>query len=409
MNLRKAALSSSIALVLLGGVAGSSSLGARTPIATPPNAPSVTISPTISGTAQAGNTLKATTGTWSGSPKFSYVWQECTASCRIAQHGTGSTYALTSADVGSKIRVAVEGSNEIGGTTAYSANSSRIEAAAIPVEETKPPPVEEKTTPVETTPPPTEGKNCINVPSVCGLPDATNSGVVAGSTLTTSTGKNITTAGTTKNVKFTGEVTISASNVTLENVETNEGIRIGAGLTNVVVKNDTCNGKNIQNCVFAKSKALITDDYFTGCGECINGAVTLTNSYIDVSAVISGEHYEAIYYGGGEGTLNIEHNTLFSPNHDQGETAVIFTSSDFGNQTGVTIKNNLLAGGNYTIYGGTTGSGGKVTGPYVVTGNRFSRKYDSNGGFYGIAADFNEAKTTWSGNIWDETLAVAEQ
>jgi PKD domain-containing protein len=256
---------------------------------------------------------------------------------------------------------------------------------------------------------PSGEKNCLNDPHVCGYPDATNSGVPSGTALTSHAGETVTTPGAVvKDESFTGELTVDASNVTVEDDQINQGVNVAPGLTGVTVEHSTCAGSNIQNCVFAKSKALVKDDYFTGCGECINGAVTLEDSYLDVSAVIPEEHYEAVYYGGGEGALVIDHNTMFSPNHDQGETAVIFASVDFGNQTTLTIDDNLLAGGNFTIYGGGSGSGGQILGPVTVRGNRFSRKYDANGGYYGVASYFNDAVTTWSGNVWDETLAPVE-
>jgi hypothetical protein len=37
--------------------------------------------------------------------------------------------------------------------------------------------------------------------------------------------------------------------------------------------------------------------------------------------------------------------------------------------------------------------------------NRFSRTYFASGGQYGVDAYFQSSNTTWSGNIWDDTLA----
>lgn len=342
-----------------------------------------------------------------------YSWSDDGGPTRPAEVewplGEGAKLSFTFHEAGKKyVRVVV---SDAKGRTATVEHTLTVKTSAPPKEEPpkKEPPKEEppKEEPKEEKP--SNEKNCLSDPHVCGYPDSTNSGVPSGITLTSHSGETITTAGSTvKDDSFTGELTIDASNVTVEDDQVNEGINVAPGLTGVTISHSTCTGDNVQNCVFAKSKALVTSDYFTGCGECINGAVTLENSYLDVSAVISGEHYEAIYYGGGEGPLVINHNTMFSPNHDQGETAVIFASVDFGNQTTLTIDNNLLAGGNYTIYGGGSGNGGKVVGPVTVKGNHFSRKYDANGGYYGVASYFNEAVTTWSGNVWDETLLPVE-
>jgi hypothetical protein len=301
-----------------------------------------------------------------------------------------------------------------------------------PVEITPPPPAEEQPKtepPVEehpkTEPPveePSSGKtNCIALPSACGYPDATNTGVPAGTTLTSKSGAvSVTKAGTTvKGLAVTGEVLVEANDTTLEDDEVtagagsgNHGIYIAPGVTGTVIDHVTCHGegKGTQYCIFNKNSATkIESSYLYNCGECLNGPGTITNSFFDVTAVISGEHYEDIYYGGGEGPLIVEHDTMLNP---QGQTATIFASTDFGNQTTLKITDNLLVGGGYTLYGGTsctTGGCGSVKGPVTVTGNRFSRKYYPDGGYYGIAAYFDDAMTTWAGNVWDETLKAVEE
>ncbi len=293
-----------------------------------------------------------------------------------------------------------------------------------PVEE-KPktePPVEEKTK----TEPPVEEKtsgdtNCINAPSACGYPDATNTGVPAGTALTSKSGEvSVTKAGTTvKDLAVTGEIDIEADNTIVEDDEVtasagsgNRGIYIAPGVTGTVIDHVTCHGagKGTQYCIFNKdSSTKIEYSYLYNCGECLNGPGAITNSFFDVTAVISGEHYEDIYYGGGEGPLIVNHDTMLNP---QGQTATVFASTDFGDQTTLTITNNLLAGGGYTLYGGTsctTGGCGSVVGPVTVTDNRFSNKYYPDSGYYGVASYFDNAVTTWSGNFWDASLKSVEE
>jgi hypothetical protein len=282
---------------------------------------------------------------------------------------------------------------------------------------TEPPPSEppvEKEQP-KTEPPPTQ-TDCINVPSACGYPDITNTGVPAGTALTSRSGEvSVTKAGTTvKDLAVTGELDIEADNTTVEDVEVtapagsgNRGIYIAPGVTGTVIDHVTCHGagKGVQYCIFNKdSSTKIESSHLYNCGECLNGPGTITDSFFDVTAVISGEHYEDIYYGGGEGPLIVNHDTMLNP---QGQTATVFASTDFGNQTTLTITDNLLAGGGYTLYGGTsctTGGCGAVKGPVTVTDNRFSNRYYPEGGYYGIGAYFDDAATTWSGNVWDSSL-----
>ena len=67
-------------------------------------APVNTALPAISGSAVEGQSLKASNGTWSGSPtSFSYQWQDCNcsgASCSAISGATGSSYTLAGSDAG---------------------------------------------------------------------------------------------------------------------------------------------------------------------------------------------------------------------------------------------------------------------------------------------------------------------
>jgi hypothetical protein len=88
-------------------------------------APSNTVAPTISGTAQDGQTLTASVGSWSGTPPLSYAyqWQSCNSAgegCTNISGATGSTYVLGHGDVGKTIRVAVTATNSAGSASSTS-------------------------------------------------------------------------------------------------------------------------------------------------------------------------------------------------------------------------------------------------------------------------------------------------
>jgi GH25 family lysozyme M1 (1,4-beta-N-acetylmuramidase) len=81
--------------------------------------------PTIEGTAQAGQTLTATQGSWRGTAplSFGYAWQRCDtlgANCTAIPNATAQTYTLTPADVGSRIVVVVTAKNPVASTEATS-------------------------------------------------------------------------------------------------------------------------------------------------------------------------------------------------------------------------------------------------------------------------------------------------
>jgi prepilin-type N-terminal cleavage/methylation domain-containing protein len=99
-------------------------------------APQNTVAPSVSGTYQDGQTLTASTGTWSSSQPitgYDYQWLRCVSSgstC-VAIGSNQSTYTLQTADVGSRIIVGVDATN-IGGTSAmvYSSSQSGSAGAA---------------------------------------------------------------------------------------------------------------------------------------------------------------------------------------------------------------------------------------------------------------------------------------
>jgi hypothetical protein len=88
--------------------------------------------PTIAGTAQVGQTLTATSGTWTSNPvSYTYVWKR--AGTPIAG-ATATTYVPVVADIGNTLTVSVIAINSGGSSTAATsaATSAVIAAGAIP-------------------------------------------------------------------------------------------------------------------------------------------------------------------------------------------------------------------------------------------------------------------------------------
>jgi hypothetical protein len=98
----------------------------------PPATPSNTAAPVVSGTAEQGQALSATTGTWSNSPTaFAYQWLQCDGSgsnCAGIAGANASAYTPASGDVGRTLRVTVTASNAGGSTAATSAQTAAIAA-----------------------------------------------------------------------------------------------------------------------------------------------------------------------------------------------------------------------------------------------------------------------------------------
>ena len=100
-----------------------------------PTPPGSLSPPVVSGSAVQGQTLSATTGSWTNTPtSYAYQWRRCNpsgAACADIGSATTSTYLLQAADVGSTLRVRVTASNAAGpGTPADSAQTAVV--AAVP-------------------------------------------------------------------------------------------------------------------------------------------------------------------------------------------------------------------------------------------------------------------------------------
>jgi hypothetical protein len=132
-------------VVVTASNAGGTQSATSSPTATvQPTPPGVTSSPTVSGTAQDGQTLTASTGTWTGTTPiaYTYQWESCDPSgldCSPIAGATSSTYTVTTADVGTTISVLVTASNSAGSTSAFSAATAVVQPTGAPAANTSPP------------------------------------------------------------------------------------------------------------------------------------------------------------------------------------------------------------------------------------------------------------------------------
>jgi hypothetical protein len=96
----------------------------------PPSAPTSSAPPTVSGATTVGQTLTATTGTWTGSGNaYAYGWKRCDsagANCAAIAGAASSSYALVSGDAGSTMRVSVTATNGGGSAAATSAATAVV-------------------------------------------------------------------------------------------------------------------------------------------------------------------------------------------------------------------------------------------------------------------------------------------
>jgi hypothetical protein len=120
---------------------------APTGLVAPAGPPPVnTAPPTIAGTLREGQTLTATSGSWTNAPtRFDYQWRRCdTAGNNCEDFGSdGQTQILSSSEVGHSIVVGVRATNQYGYAGALSRPTAAVAPAsgvfAIPVEQVSPP------------------------------------------------------------------------------------------------------------------------------------------------------------------------------------------------------------------------------------------------------------------------------
>src|SRR6266702_1777806 len=276
--------------------------------------------------------------------------------------------------------------------------------------------------------------NCAATPTSCSYPGATNTGVLSGTTLksvpsqvSSGPGWYYNAAGNTVIVNVNGTVlsglyipynlVINASNVTVSNVRVVTGGNFGISLTHttgVTIENSTISG---QNSTTGRVSYAIDDVYGDSTGMTIKAnnisafrtAVQMSagladGNYIHDPGYVAGDHTNGFYVNGGTQPLTIQNNTIFDSlsqtdaiNLDAGTPG---PGAPVANKT---IKNNFLAGGAYTIYGGA--ASGSPTSNIIITGNRFGQNYYSKSGQYGPVYYYDPKGTgnTWSSNSWDTT------
>ncbi len=101
----------------------------------PPASPPVnTAPPTISGSAQTGQTLSATRGSWTENPtSYAYQWLSCDsagANCSPISGATAQTYTVGSPDLNKTLRVSVTASNSTGPSAPASSAATAVVGGA---------------------------------------------------------------------------------------------------------------------------------------------------------------------------------------------------------------------------------------------------------------------------------------
>jgi hypothetical protein len=274
--------------------------------------------------------------------------------------------------------------------------------------------------------------NCAASPHTCGYPDATSTGVPAGTTLQTvpsqiSSGPGWAYNPATGTVQVTGNgatltglyipcnLDISASNITIQNTQVSASGSFGISLrhtTGVTIKNSTIAGTSTTT---GRLGVAITDIYGDSTAMNITAnnisafktgiqitTGTITGNYLHDPGYQAGDHTNGIFDGGTTQPLSITGNTILN-NLTQTDAISLDASAAASAIANKTITGNYLAGGGYAIYGGASLS--NTTSNILIQNNRFGQAYYPTSGQYGPVAYYTttDPGNSWTGNIWDTT------
>ncbi len=248
------------------------------------------------------------------------------------------------------------------------------------------------------------------------FPNAGNTGVPAGVTLT----------------DYTGPREITKANTVIQNVRIKGGSRIiisapGVVIRNSVISTDDTFGVSVNNDDVSNASVVVEDSEFVGSydpkpademairgrgwtirrveirgfrdGGGIDGNNVIEDSYIHDFVVSSAcEHADGLQGLGNTSNITIRHNTIDMA-LDHCMAGVIQLGTEFGSNHNVAVDDNWLAGGSWIFYSSLLP--GVSSDNIKFTNNHLSKKYFPNYGVYGVCHNWiaGIAGVQWSGNV----------
>ncbi len=256
------------------------------------------------------------------------------------------------------------------------------------------------------------------------FPNAGNTGVPAGVTLS----------------DYTGPHEITKANTVIQNVRIKGGSRITISAPGVVIRNsiistDDTFGVSMNDQV-ANASVVIEDSEFVGSydpnpademairgrgwtirrveirgfrdGGGIDGNNVVEDSYIHDFVVSSAcEHDDGLQGLGNTSNITIRHNTIDMA-LDHCMAGVVQLGTEYGSNHNVTVDDNWLAGGSWIFYSSLLPDVSSDGIKFI--NNHLSKKYFPNYGVYGVCHNWiaGAAGVQWSGNVDADTGKVIQ-
>jgi Domain of unknown function (DUF4082)/Right handed beta helix region len=228
------------------------------------------------------------------------------------------------------------------------------------------------------------------------FPDASNTGVPAGTVLSAYSGPmTITAAGTViEGKQINGRLTVNAANVTIRNsrITSNDYYGLLVYAKNLLIEDSIVDGApETASIASYESGQLVARRINVSGGQ--DGVRLSSNSVLEASYIHdlssrADEHNDSVTADGYTG-VKIIGNTILNKN---GQTAAVWIGDPRYGDSSVELRGNLLGGGGYAIYAGPGSS--------VVADNKFTTRYFPRSGYYGPVTYWESNSGTWTGNIW---------
>jgi hypothetical protein len=238
------------------------------------------------------------------------------------------------------------------------------------------------------------------------FPDASNTGVPDGMTLTVTSDLTIDSPGVVEGKDVNGTVNINASNVTFRASRvTGTGfgmIRVKNGATGVRIEDVTVNGHGNSgiagsNGIWGPATVLRADISGVENGVVPSSGSLLQDSWIHDLAAPGSPHIDGVQLDGGQSDVKVLHNTIDMREWNQ--TATVMIDNYSGAISNIQVARNRLLGAGYTVYSDGSFNSNSIS-DVSFTDNHMVK------GSWGYAMiRGNASPPVWSGNVRDDTGA----
>jgi hypothetical protein len=200
---------------------------------------------------------------------------------------------------------------------------------------------------------------------------------------------------TVRDLEIRGNIVVEASNVTMRNVRLVSDVpwhalRVMEGATGFTLEDSEIDGAGRSvNGIYGFGTFLRNDIHGVDNGINVIAPSTIRDNHIHDFRTSADGHYDGIEINGGH-DIEIVHNLIVN-GHEQ--TSAIMMNNEFSGLSRITIENNRLLGGGYTIYLDGRKGGGQVDDASIrIVGNEIG------GGRWGDFALY-DSKPVVEGNV----------